>query len=263
MGHHRPASGRHRPASGRHRPASGRHRLLAALLPTLLTLAGLVTTGAVAGEARGIQVSGAGEVRVVPDMARISLEARREGQDAAALKQTVDEVTARLLALTDALDIPRRDVTAAAVNIYPRYRHHPSEETRVDGVVVTRSVEVTLRDLTRIGDLINQALAAGFNGIGGVALDAGNRAELERAALDLAIDEATREAAQIAGRFGVRLGALQHAATTRHTVRPMMLEAMAVRAAPEDSFAPGEMTIRREIQATFAIEAAGAAGAAD
>jgi uncharacterized protein len=240
-------------------PTDRRRWILAALLPSLLTLSGLAAMGAAAEETPGIRVSGAGEVLIVPDMARVSLEVRREGEDAAALKETLDQVTARVLALTDRLKIPRRDVTAAAVNIYPRYRHHPTEEPRIDGIVAVRTVEVTLRDLTRIGDLLNQALEAGVNGVGGVALDAQNRAELERAALDLAVDEAIREARQIAGRFGVGLGPLQHASTSQHSVQPMLMEAMAVRAAPKDSFAPGEMTIRREIQATFAIEAAGTA----
>jgi len=224
--------------------------ILTALLPLL------AGTASAADEPRGIRVTGAGEVLVVPDMARVNLEVRREGQDAAALKQTLDEVTARVLALTDRLDIPRRDVTAAAVNIYPRYRHHPNEEPRIDGIIAVRTIEVTLRDLTRVGDLINQSLEAGVNGVGGVALDAQNRADLERAALDLAIDEATREAGQIARRFGVGLGPLQHASTSQHYVQPMVMEAMAVRSAAKDSFEPGEMTIRREIQATFAIDAA-------
>jgi uncharacterized protein len=237
---------------GHSRPFLRRSWILAALLPPFL----LGAASAAADEPRGIRVNGAGEVLVVPDMARISLEVRQEGEDAAALKGTLDEVTARVLALTERLNVPPRDVTAAAVNIYPRYRHHPTDEPRIDGIVAVRTIEVTLRDLARIGDLINQSLEAGVNGVGGVALDAQNRADLERAALDLAIDEATREAAQIARRFGVGLGPLTYASTSQHYVQPIMMEAGAMRSAPKDSFAPGEMTIRREIQATFGIEPA-------
>jgi hypothetical protein len=35
----------------------------------------------------------------------------------------------------------------------------------------------------------------------------------------------------------------------------MLMEAAQMRKAAEDSFAPGEMTIRREVQATFGIQA--------
>jgi uncharacterized protein len=222
----------------------------------LLLAITLAPLAAAAEEVRGIQVFGAGEVLVVPDMARVNLEVRREGQDAAALKQTLDQVTTEVLALTDQLNVPRRDVTAAAVNIYPRYRHHPNEEPRVDGIIAVRTIEVTLRDLAQVGDLINGALERGVNGVGGVHLDAQNRIELERAALDLAIDDAIREARQIARRFEVGLGPLKQASTSAHPVQPMMMESTAMRTIAKDSFAPGEMTIRREVHATFEIVAA-------
>jgi uncharacterized protein len=216
---------------------------------------GVGATAAAAEQPRGIAVTGAGEVLVVPDMARVSLEVRREGQDAAAMKSTLDQVTAEVLAFTERLNIPRRDVTAAAVNIYPRYRHHPTEQPRVDGIIAVRTIEVTLRDLAQIGELINGALERGVNGVSGVQLDAQNRIELERQALDLAIDDAVREARQVARRFEVGVGPLLHAATSQHHVRPLMMEAAAMRTVAKDSFEPGELTIRREVQATFDIAA--------
>lgn len=202
----------------------------------------------------GIHVSGSGEVAVVPDMARLSLEVRREGPDANKLKAELDEVVAAVLDLTDSLDIARRDVTAAAVNIYPRYRPR-NDDSVIDGLIASRSIEVVVRDLVLIGDLINGALGRGVTGVGGVSLDASNRVELERRALDLAIDDASREARQIAERFEVKLGGLSNVVAGSHSVQPLMMEAMAVRSVAKDTFAPGEMTVRREVQATFAIDA--------
>jgi len=224
---------------------------LAWLFTGCLLLAPIAT----AAETTGIHVTGAGEVVVVPDLARVSLDARREGTDAAALKSELDSVTSEVLALAKTLRIDPRDVTAAAVNIYPRYRHRDGESV-VEGVVVSRTIEVTLRDLDRIGDLINGALARGVNGVNGVELDASNRTALEKQALDLAIDDAVHQAEQIAARFRVGLGRLINAggAAPPQPV-PMMMDAMAA-AAPEarKSFEPGELTIRREIAASFAIE---------
>lgn len=200
----------------------------------------------------GIRVTGVGEVQVVPDMARVSLEARREGEDAAALKSELDAVTAAVIELTGELDIERRDVTAAGVSIYPRYRRVDDEQVP-SGLIATRSIEVTLRDLEIIGDLINGALERGVNGVGGVALDASNRTELERKALDLAIDDAKREAEQMAGRFGVTLGRLVDATSGHHQPEPLRMAAFAEARVARDSFEPGEMTIRRDVQATFAV----------
>lgn len=217
-----------------------------------LLLAGMLGAPAAADAPSGIHVNGIGEVQVVPDMGRLTLEVRREGLDAAALKGELDDVASAILTLTDELGIERRDVTAAAVNIYPRYQR-PADEAPPEGVIASRSVEITVRDLALLGELINGALERGANGVGGVQLDASNRVELEQKALDQAIEDAIREARQIARGFEVTLGTLKDARTGSHQVQPLMMEAMAARGAAKDSFSPGEMTIRREVQATFNI----------
>jgi len=231
-------------------PARPRQRIPAVTALALLALA----AGAVqAAEApSGIRVNGVGEAQVVPDMARLTLEVRREGEDAAALKDQLDAVTEAILELTDELAIERRDVTAAAVNIYPRYRRRDDEQVPA-GVIASRRVEVTLRDLQDMGELINGALSRGANGVNGVVLDASNRPELERRALDLAIDDAVRTARQMAERFEVGLGPLLDASSASHSVEPVRMMSMMESRGAKDSFAPGEMTIRRDVQATFGI----------
>jgi len=226
------------------------HQLPAVAALALLALAGSAVQ---ADEApNGIRVTGVGEVQVVPDMARLTLEVRREGEDAAALKEELDDVTEAMRELTDELDIERRDVTAAAVNIYPRYQRRDDEQVPA-GVIASRTVEVTLRDLEDMGALINGALSRGANGVNGVALDASNRPELERRALDLAIDDAVRTARQMAERFEVGLGPLVDASSASHSVEPVRMMSMMESRSAKDSFAPGEMTIRRDVQATFGI----------
>lgn len=220
---------------------------LALALPVLL-----LPTLAAAEPLTGIHVNGAGEVRAVPDMARVTIEARREGTDAAALKKQLDQVTAAVLELTRELGIRERDVTAAAVNIYPRYWPQERDQERPEGVIASRTIEVTVRDLAILGDLINRALERGANGIQGVDLDVSNRRELEAEALDLAIDDAVQQARRMAKRFQVELGPLKDASTSS-PVQPLMRMEAAMANRQASSFSPGELTIRRDVQATFSI----------
>jgi uncharacterized protein YggE len=222
------------------------------MLAALLTLTSLVAAAAGA-ETSGIHVSGKGEIRTVPDMARVNLETRREGTDAAALKTELDDVTRAVLRLTREMGIEARLVTAAAVSIRPRYRHR-NGETELDGLTATRTVEVILEDLGDVTRLINGALERGVNGVGGIQLDLSNRDELERQALDLAVDDARDEAQRVARRFGVALGPVLDVYVDRHEVRPVMMEAMAMKAADSaPDFSPGEITVQRNIQATFGV----------
>lgn len=224
----------------------------ALLLCLCAGLAAGLPAAAAEAEDGGIQVTGSGEVTVVPDMARLSVEVRREGADPAALKTELDEITAAVLAHGRALGIAERDVTAAAVHVFPRYVRD-GDESRPDGVIATRNIEFTVRNLERLADLINGALERGANGIGGVQLDASNRKELERQALDLAIDDAVRTARQMAKRFDVELGPLSFASTGPRMFNPVMMEAMSMRGAAKDSFEPGELSIQQTVQASFAI----------
>ncbi len=201
----------------------------------------------------GIHVSGRGEVEVVPDMARFSLEINRQGQDAVALKKEMDAVMARVLKLTDKLKISRKDVTAASVQIHPNRVYNNGKQS-IDGVIASRSIQVVLRDLDKFGSLMNQSLEMGINNIGNVQLDSSKRIKLQEQALDAAIEDAKAQAARLAKGFGVKLGDVKNVNLGgQHVVRPQRGVAMRMESAEADSFSPGEMTVHREVQASFSI----------
>lgn len=199
----------------------------------------------------GIHVNGRGEVLVEPDMVRVTLQVNRQGRDARALKKELDDITAQVLKLTDKLKVDRKDVTAAMVNIAPNYRYENNRQT-MDGVTASRTISVTLREIDRIGTLMNDALELGINSVGGVQLDVSNRVELEQQALTAAIEDAKAEAARIAQEFGVRVAGVLNVEAGRHSVRPQMAR-MSVQSDAQESFSPGEIVIARDVRATFGI----------
>jgi uncharacterized protein YggE len=227
-------------------------------MPRMQTIAllccGLLLAAAESARAQveGIHVSGRGEVLVTPDMARITLRVTRDGQDAAALKKALDDVTRKVLSLTRSLRIDREDVTAAVVNIQPRYRRGGGQSV-IDGVTASRTIAVVLRDLDRYGDLMNGALELGVNSVSGTQLDTSKRAAQEEQALELAMRDAQAAAGRIADGFGVAVGRLLNVHVGQPPVQPrrgVMMEA----AVAGDDFSPGQLVISRQLQATFAIE---------
>ena len=232
-------------------------RLLAGLpAVAMVLLLGACLPGrsvAVSQDNQGIHVSGRGEVLVEPDIARFTLQVTRQGRDAAALKKEMDQVTASVLKLTDSAKVPREDVTAAMVQINPNYVRQNNRQV-IDGVVANRTINITLRDLDQIGQLMNRALELGINNIGGVQLDTSKRVTLEGQALDLAIDDAKAEAERVAKGFGVRLMGVRNVQVTgHHNVNPRMARMAMADESGGDSFAAGQIVIKRELQATFAI----------
>lgn len=200
----------------------------------------------------GIRVQGVGEVAVNPDLARVHLEVRREGADATELMRALDAVVAAVLERARAEGVDERDVVAAAVSLYPRQRQEGDAMIQ-DGVIASRSMSVTVRNLDRLPGFVNAVIGLGINGINGIELDVADRAAHEQAALDRAIDAARQEAARVAGRFGVAAGTLLSADTAGAAGPGPFLRMEALATAAPNSFAPGTLRIRREVIARFAI----------
>ena len=226
----------------------------------LLALATLITGGLLMGEranaeaTQGLHLSGQGEIAVVPDLARLTLQISEEGQDAVALKDAVDRVTAGVLELADDLGIASKDVVAASMNIYPSSRRRKDGE-RESFVSVSRTIQLTVRRLERLPEVVNRSLRLGINGVNGIQLDTSRRTELEREALQLAIADARAEAERVAAGFAVTLGPVLTVHVDSHSVEPRLMATREMAMDAGASFAPGEMTIRRNVRAQFAIVA--------
>lgn len=189
---------------------------IAAAWMTTAALAGGVGTGAAlaaspsgapAEDPRIVMTNGAGEVRAQPDMATVSIGvlARRPTLEAA--RQEANRVQAALLAMTRELQIPAEKVQSTRISASPEYTwNEPKRRQEFVAYVVQRSVVVELRDLDKLGPLMEKALTAGANQVNDPMLDSSKRKDLERQALALAVDDARKNADVLARAVGMSVG---------------------------------------------------------
>ncbi len=160
-----------------------------------------------AGLPRTITVVGEGKVKVEPDIARtnIGVDVVRPTvkEASAANKEIIDRV---LTALKEA-GIAEEDIQTSGFSVYAE-RYGPNGPLPEDEVNyrVTNNVNVVVRDLTKVGDVLDAAMEAGANNIYGVefALDDPNSVESE--ARKKAIADAKAKAAELAELNDVKLG---------------------------------------------------------
>jgi uncharacterized protein YggE len=236
-----------------HRPSS----LFAAILACALALA--ATRGsAEPGEPRLVSVTGAGEVRAAPDRAIVTLgiEARETTLEAA--RTTANRVVAALLKVTRDLKIPESSVRSTRVGVNPEYNWNDGRHQRqLVGYNVQRQLIVDLRDLERLGELIEKSVTAGANLVGDPILDSSERADLERQALARAVDDARRNAAVLARALDASVGPPRSVSTTATGGRPMPLPmarvaaAKAMSAEAPETYQSGELTFTATVSATF------------
>jgi hypothetical protein len=75
--------------------------------------------------------------------------------------------------------------------------------------MVDNTVYVTVRDLAKLGDLLDEAVEAGANTINSIAFDVADKTEAMKEARKLAVEAAQAQAEELAAAAGVELGGLQ------------------------------------------------------
>ena len=154
---------------------------------------------------RTIVVNGRGTVTVTPDIANLSLGVQTTAPTGTEALDTVGEQSTALVATLTGLGIEDADVQTSGLNLYPQYG---DDGVAVTGYNASVNVQVTVRDVTRVGEIVDGA--QGFVGegltIGGISFSYDDpEAVLEEARI-AAVQNAGVRAGQYADAAGVELG---------------------------------------------------------
>jgi len=204
---------------------------------------------------RTVTVSGEGTAAARPDMAEVTAGVVDQAESARAAMTAANAQVAALISSLQGFGIADRDIETSRLNLQPVYPRQPRDQNTPPAPVAFRaenSVTVRLRDIDRIGDLLDLMLAGEVNRINGIRFAIAEPAALLDRARREAMADARRRAALYAEEAGAGLGrvlAIQE--STALPPRPMMRAAMAAEAAP--AIAPGESEVRAVISVTFAL----------
>jgi hypothetical protein len=163
----------------------------------------------------------------------------------------------RVLALCKNLGINPKQVNATRVQIQPEYSWNEKDRKRLLlGYLVSRQVQVELRDLELLGPLLERAVDAGVNQVNDPLLDSSRRKELEREAMSLAVQDARLNAEALARAAGVRLGPVRSlngsaSGPPMPMFRAQVAMADAAAAPPEATYQPGEMKFNANVNAEY------------
>lgn len=152
-----------------------------------------------------IVVSGTGRVSVTPDVADLRLgvsvgrpTVERARADAAS---TMDAI----LAAVDTAGVPRRDVRTSLLSVQPRYDYREGRPPTLTGYELANVVEVTVRDLDRLGDVVDGTLKAGATSMDSLSFRVADPAPAEREARVQAMASARASADVLAEAAGLEI----------------------------------------------------------
>lgn len=152
---------------------------------------------------RTISVSGIGRVTTTPDTASVMFTIETTDKS---LKTAQDDVTTRTSAVTDAITgagVRQEDVQTANYSVNPLVRYDDDGNyIGIDGYQVSLSLAVTVRDLDALGTLLDTAVTAGADQVGGIYLYVNDPTLPTQQARSAAIADARAKADQYAQETG-------------------------------------------------------------
>ncbi len=205
----------------------------------------------------GITAHGHGEVKVKPDIARLTISVTTQSKDqAAAVSQNAANTMAVLSALKEAR-IADADIQTESYTVQPQYDYQANPPA-LTGYQVQNSVQATVHDLTKVGLVIDRVTQAGASQIGGVSFDLSDRGKAESQALAIAVVSARLKAMVMAQAAGVDLGRLLTMSEgSAPVVQPVYMGAMRAMAAgparPETPIADQEITVTADATLVYAM----------
>jgi len=212
----------------------------------------------VAGSERSITVVGIGKVTGKPDIARVTVGIETQ---ASSLQKAVDDNKAKMNNLLDTLKklgLADKDIRTSNYSVYTERVSSPTPgaEVSTDQMIyhVTNQVDVTVRDVNQIGEVLDKAVAAGANNIYGVNFSVEDTAKLEADARAKAVTDAKARAEELAQLNGVQLGeVLTVSEVIGGSAYPMYRDAVGL-GGGGTPVQPGELEMSMSIQITYAVK---------
>ncbi|KOC89718.1 oxidative stress defense protein [Winslowiella iniecta] len=153
-----------------------------------------------------VVTSGQASVDATPDIATLAIEVNVSSKDAAEAKKQADTRVAQYFDLLQKNGIEKKDIDAANLRTQPEYDYTKEGKSVLKGYRAVRQVQVTLRQLDKLNDLLDGALKSGLNEIRSVELGVAQPEKYRNKARKAAIDNATQQAEALATGFNAKLG---------------------------------------------------------
>lgn len=209
-----------------------------------------------------ISVSGEGDAATSPDMAILSFSVLKQAETAAAAMAENSKAMADVLAALKTAGIAERDLQTNSFSVQPVYKQFEAKDgvyvpPEITGYQVTNGLSVRVRDLTKLGEILDSSVKLGINQGGDIAFTNDDPKATVTEARKAAIGDAVAKAKTLTEAAGVKLGRI--ITITENMQRPMpvpqtMMRASMMKEADSVPVATGENTYNVVVNVTFALE---------
>ena len=202
---------------------------------------------------RLVSVSATGSVDAEPDLASVSVGAIVEADTAKEALARSSALMAKLIDGLKALGVAAKDIQTTAINIEPRYTQaKDGRPAALAGYRLVNRVHLTVREVKRLGEILDGAIGLGANQVNGIGFDVSNAETLMDEARRRAIANARRRAELYAAAAGAQLGSVLTISETNNASPRALPMARAAAGGPLP-VEPGTRALTVEVNLTYAL----------
>jgi len=171
---------------------------------------------------RTLSVTGTGMVTITPDIAYINIGVHTEDPSAANAVSSNNAQTQKVIDSLVASGVAKEDIRTTNFSIWPNQHYDSNNQPTGITYAVDNTVYVTVRDLSKMGTVLDTVIKAGANNISSISFDLADKTAEMTKARDLAVKNAKDQAAELAKSAGVTLGDIQTVTSNESGVAPYM-----------------------------------------
>jgi uncharacterized protein YggE len=206
-----------------------------------------------------ITVVGRGQAFGQPDQAQAQVGVEIFAETVQQAANENEAIVQAIMKTLEAKGIAAKDVQTTNYSLWAEQRYGDSGPEGIVGYRVSNQVNITIRDFSRIGEVLAAVIDAGANNIFGLSFSVSDPAALEEEARAKAMSDAGDRAAKLAELGQVKLGEIKVISEVIN--QPPAPQpgfgggvAEAEAAAPVPSISPGQLSFEVQVQITYSIK---------
>lgn len=204
-----------------------------------------------------VNFTGEGKIKAAPDTARAEIGLTTEGKDTITVQNENSAKINSVIKFLKDRGIGEADIKTSNYSLSPKYEYNKGKSSLV-GYILNQNLTVTVRNLDKIGEILDGSVKNGANRIDSVSLFVDKPEELKNKAREEAIKIAKEKAMLASEIAGLRLGRLVGLNEGFSGEPPIFFEALGKgfggEVAPSPQIEPGSQEIKVSVTLTYLIK---------
>ena len=225
-----------------------------ALGTTAMTAAAQTPATQAGADATLLSVSARGQASRVPDVATASAGVVTQATDASAAMRANAEQMNRLMAAIRDAGVAAKDTRTTGISVNPEYRYAENRAPEITGYRASNTVSIKVRDIDKLGKVLDALVASGANDINGPAFEIDQPDAVYDEARRTALESARARASMYADALGLRVRRIVSISEGGgfQPPQPMMMKAAAMDSV-STPVSPGETTLDANLDVVFEL----------